>query len=248
MTPSPARARVRRFVYLVAGVAVFAALALLFGPRDPAAIKELAGQAGVIAPALAVVGTALGIVVMIPRTFMSIASGMLFGWLAGFVYVILGTMLGAAAGFAIGRLLGREFVAVKLRRWSKVEPGEAPGLRVKAVRWTERGIARGDSLLERHGVLGIWIARIIPLSHFGFLSYVCGTASVRTAPYLVGTLIGAIPGSLGYTAVGGAAFSVGGLSLALGLAVGMNLLSLALVTLVRRCLLRKKLADLQPEV
>lgn len=239
MKPSPVRRRVRRFAYLVVGVAALAALTLAFGPKDPAAAKDLVNQAGIIAPVVAVVGTALGIVVMIPRTFMSIASGMLFGWLEGFAYVILGTMLGAGIGFALGRLLGREFVAEKLRRWSTVEPGEAPGARVKAVRWIERGIARTDGLLERHGVLGIWIARVIPLSHFGFLSYACGTASVRLAPYLTGTLIGAIPGSLGYTAVGGAAFSPAGLSLALGLAVGMNLFSLTVVALVRRFLRRR---------
>lgn len=226
-------------MYLVVGVAVLAALTIIFGPRDPAQAKVLVDQAGFVAPLVAILGTALGIAVLIPRTFMSIASGMLFGWLEGFAYVILGTMLGAAIGFWVGRLLGREFVAEKLRRWSRMEPGAAPGLRVKTVRWIERGIARTDGLLERNGVFGIWIARVIPLSHFGFLSYACGTASVRLAPYLTGTLIGAVPGSLGYTAVGGAAFSPAGLSLALGLAVGMNLFSLTVVALVRRFLRRR---------
>lgn len=234
MTPPPVRARVRRFTILVCGIALLAVLAVALGPSDPRALKDLADGSGFVAPLVAVLGTALGILVMIPRTFMSIASGMLFGWLAGFGYVIVGTMLAAALGFGLGRLLGREYVAEKLSRWSRVEPGAAPGARVKAVRWVERGIARTDTLLERNGVLGIWIARVIPLSHFGFLSYACGTASVRFVPYLLGTLIGAIPGSLGYTAVGGAAFSPAGLSLALGLALGMNLLSLTVVALVRR--------------
>lgn len=239
MRLSPVRRRVRRFLYLVVGVAVLATLTIFFGPTDPSTARNLVDDAGFVAPMAAVLGTALGIAMLIPRTFMSIASGMLFGWLEGFFYVIAGTMLGAAFGFGVGRFLGREFVAEKLARWSRVEPGTAPGPRVKVVRWIERGIARTDRLLERKGVLGIWVARVIPLSHFGFLSYACGTASVRWFPYLAGTLIGAIPGSLGYTAVGGAAFGPAGLALAMGLSVGMNLFSLTVVALVRRFLGRR---------
>ncbi|CAM3120852.1 TVP38/TMEM64 family protein [Stackebrandtia soli] len=237
-TPVASVARTR-FVVLVLVVAVFGAVILVLGPPDPEGLRASVANLGPAAPFLAVGGIALGILVMIPRTIMSIASGLLFGWLPGFAYIMIGCLLGASLGYALGRLLGRDFVADRLRRWGGASGGTAGSLRVRAVAYVQRRIALFDGWLGEHGVIGVWIARIIPLSHYGLLSYTCGTSSVGYRAFALGTLISSVHGALGYTAVGGAVLGEGGLPLALGLAIALNLFSVSILLIARRVMRRR---------
>ncbi|WP_158645703.1 TVP38/TMEM64 family protein [Stackebrandtia albiflava] len=237
-TAHQSRAALWRFGSLVGGIVVLAALMLLAGPPDAELLRARVADLGGLGPWVAVVGVATGILMLVPRTVMSITSGLLFGWLPGFCYIMIGSLLGATIGFVIGRLLGREFVAQRLERWASRDGAGTDGRRAALRRWTERQLANVDAWLGRSGFVGMWIVRVIPLSHFGFTSYAAGTTTVRYRHFAIGTLLGALPSSLGYTAVGGAILGAGGLPMAMLVATGMSLFSVTVALVVRRRLLR----------
>jgi uncharacterized membrane protein YdjX (TVP38/TMEM64 family) len=62
-----------------------------------------------------VIGSALLVAALVPRTLLALAGGALFGTVLGAVYVLVGVTTGAALAFCVGRLLGRTFVSTRLR-------------------------------------------------------------------------------------------------------------------------------------
>jgi uncharacterized membrane protein YdjX (TVP38/TMEM64 family) len=136
----------------------------------------------VVAPLVAVIGSALLVAAITPRTLLAFVGGALFGTTAGTVYVLAGVTAGAGLAFGIGRLLGRDFVSGHLRgRFAMVERAVA-----------ERALT------------SVLVCRLIPIVPFGISNYAFGTASVRTMPYLVGTIVGAAPATVAYAGLGAA--------------------------------------------
>jgi uncharacterized membrane protein YdjX (TVP38/TMEM64 family) len=173
-----AAVRFAALAVLVAGLAVFT---FWSGPdRDSLVTAMREGQ--FFEPAIAVFGAALLTTVMVPRTLLSLVGGLLFGWLSGALYVLVGVTIGAIAAFGIGRLLGRDFVAQKLRG----------------------RLAQVEQAVAGRGMLSVAITRLIPLVPFCVSNYVFGTTSVRLLPFVAGTLLGAAPATLAYAALGSA--------------------------------------------
>src|SRR5699024_876465 len=109
------------------------------------------------------------------------------------VYILGGGLLAASAAFALGRWLGRDFIADMLERWSR-DTGHRVRWWQRAAMRIERSIVWTDNWITRHGVVGMWAARILPIAHFGLLSYACGAISVRFRHFVAGTGIGSTPG------------------------------------------------------
>jgi|GEM_PF-498273 len=231
-----------KFGALAVSITAAAVAVALFGAPDLQALQKAAIGLGPVGSVVAITGIALAILIMVPRTILAITTGMLFGWLPAAVYITVGALIGASTGFALGRLLGREYVAAKLVAWSaptspepdSSEPPPVHGLRHRSVAWLKRQLTNVDSWLERDGILGIWIVRMIPVAHYGITSYAAGVATVRYRHFLIGTLLGTIPGAIGFTAVGGAVLEPEKLPLASGLATLVGLLGLTVTWLVRR--------------
>ncbi|MFI6822639.1 TVP38/TMEM64 family protein [Micromonospora sp. NPDC050187] len=170
----------------------FAALLLLLGclalvlvlvPRpELAELPAHADRLGGAAPVAAVVGGAVLLVALVPRTFVTLASGALFGALEGAAYALGAALLAAALGFAVGRTLGREFVAERVRG----------------------RLARLDGWFARQSVLGVMTVRLLPISGFGLVSYGYGTTGARLLPFLVGSVLASAPTAFGYAALGAA--------------------------------------------
>ncbi|GLZ75744.1 hypothetical protein Afil01_05510 [Actinorhabdospora filicis] len=220
----------RRFLTLLAALAAVAITLAITGPPDTSALATAAERAGSVGPLVAVPAYALGIVLCVPRTVLSFASGLLFGWLPGFGYAMAGALLGASAGFAVGRLMGREYVDARLAAWSELESGQKGRLGI----WVRQKLALADGWLAKRGVMGVWILRTIPIAHYGVTSYACGTSGVRYRHYFIGTLVGSIPGALGYAAVGSSLVDAGSIPLMLGVAAATTLVSLGTAALIRR--------------
>jgi uncharacterized membrane protein YdjX (TVP38/TMEM64 family) len=118
-------------------------------------------------------GTALGLPGMIP----TLAGGAIFGVARGMLYNTLGANLGALGAFLLARYLGRDFVARLLK-------GRAANL---------------DHKIGEHGFGTILYLRLIPLVPFNALNFAAGISRVRLRDYVLGTLIGMLPGTLVYT-------------------------------------------------
>ncbi|MEV4491974.1 VTT domain-containing protein [Micromonospora coxensis] len=177
----------RRFALLLLLLAGFGVLLLVVPRPDPHALPDLADTLGGYAPAVAVLTGALLLVALVPRTFVTLASGAIFGALEGAAYALGAALLAAALGFAVGRVLGREFVAERVRG----------------------RLARLDGWFARQSVLGVITVRLLPISGYGLISYGYGTTGARVLPFLVGSVIASAPTAFGYAAVGAAVTSPG---------------------------------------
>ncbi len=117
-----------------------------------------------------------------PRTFVTLAAGAIFGPLQGAAYALGAALLAAAIGFTVGRVLGREFVAERVRG----------------------RLARLDGWFARQSVLGVITVRLLPIAGFGLVSYGYGTTGARVLPFLAGSVIASAPTAFGYAAIGAA--------------------------------------------
>lgn len=170
-----------RFMILVGLVAVLFVTALVAGP-DRDTLLHAARGGSVFAPIAAVVGSALLVAAMVPRTWLAFAGGALFGSLAGALYVLVGVTVGASLAFLVGRLLGRSFVSTKLRG----------------------RLALIEAAVARRGIWAVVVCRLIPIVPFAISNYAFGTTSVRPRQMIAGTMLGALPATVAYSALGAA--------------------------------------------
>jgi uncharacterized membrane protein YdjX (TVP38/TMEM64 family) len=176
----------RRFAILVLLLAA-CGLLMLVSPPDLGAVPRLVDRLGWFAPVAAVVVGALLMIVLVPRTLVTVAWGALFGAVGGAGYTLGGALLAALLGFAVGRWLGRDFVAERVRG----------------------RLARLDGWFARQSVFGVITVRLLPVGGFGLVSYGYGTTGARLLPYLVGSVLASTPSAFGYAAVGAAVTSPG---------------------------------------
>jgi uncharacterized membrane protein YdjX (TVP38/TMEM64 family) len=170
----------------VLGVAVIAVL-LFTGGTDLLDIRNAVEAAGLWAPLLFVLLQGMVTVTPVPRTVFTVAAGVLFGGIIGVVLAVAGTSLAAAFAFGLVRLLGGRFA----RRHADH----------RVMTWVR-------ARLERRGLLAMVSLRLIPAVPFSAMNYASALSGVRFAPYLLGTVLGVLPGTIGIVILGDAA--VGG--------------------------------------
>ncbi|MGQ0572899.1 MAG: TVP38/TMEM64 family protein [Pseudonocardia sp.] len=185
----PARSSRRRWwigsALLVAGVAAGALLA--WGSPDPRPVLAAIRAAGIWAPALFVFLQVVLTVGPVPRTVFTVAAGVLFGSAVGAAVAVLATVGAAALAFWLVRAGTARLVARHADR--------------RAVRWTRER-------LERRGLLAVLSLRLLPMVPFPVLNYASGASGMRFGPYLLGTALGVLPGTLAVVVLSDAA--VGG--------------------------------------
>jgi len=163
--------------------------------------------------------------VAFPLLVLVAVTAMVFGPLVGTLYTLVGATLSAALTFAIGRKLGRETV----RRLA--------GQRVNDL----------SRRLAKRGLITIAFVRMLPIAPFSIVNIVAGASHIRWSDFLLGTLIGLVPGVVTITFFIDRAIAavrepdLGSLAL-LGVAVA---LVVALVWVLRR-MLRARQADEAP--
>ena len=174
-----------RLAGTVAAVAVLAALAMAwrFTPlhqwlaldRLVAVGESFRNEAW--AP-FAVLGAYLGAGLLVfPLVVLVAVTALVFGPWLGPLYTIVGATLSAALTFAIGRRLGRETV----RRLA--------GRRVNDL----------SRRLARRGLLAIVFVRMLPIAPFSIVNVVAGASHIRWFDFLLGTVVGLLPGIVSMT-------------------------------------------------
>ncbi|KAA9165958.1 TVP38/TMEM64 family protein [Amycolatopsis acidicola] len=174
--------RVKLVVALVLLAAVVAAAFLLPVP-SPAQLRDWASGAGPATAFLLLAAYSVLTVAPIPRTVFNLAAGLLLGNAVGIVVAIVATAISGALGFGLARLLGRDLMSRHLQR--------------KSVRAVDERLAGG-------GVLAVTSLRLIPVVPFAPLGYCCGILNVRWWPYLAGTVLGSLPGTIAVVVLGDA--------------------------------------------
>lgn len=189
MTGSEVMLRYRTLTRLTIALLLLAALAWAgwalhahgFFAREQ--LLALGERFGPIGPLIIAGALVLAVVVgPIPTIPISIASGVLYGPVAGFVWAMLGSLLGAAIAFAIARLAGRPFVE----------------------RFTGGHIALCADCSDK---LLFWVVagcRLLPVISFAAVSYGAGLTAMRLRSFLLATALGMIPMTVLYVGIGAA--------------------------------------------
>jgi uncharacterized membrane protein YdjX (TVP38/TMEM64 family) len=112
--------------------------------------------------------------VLFPATLLVGATVLFHPWPYGAAYAWGASLAAAALGYAIGRLLPRAEVR---GRWGP------------QTMWL-----RGQ--LRRRGLLGIAVARLVPVGNFAVMNMVAGSLRVPFFRFLLGNAVGLLPGIL----------------------------------------------------
>jgi len=183
-------------------------LSILYRDRlDAAALQQWVQQAGAAGPLLFMAIYAIGTVLFLPGSVLTLAGGALFGPVLGTFYNLTGATIGAVLAFLIARYLASDWVEQK------------SGGRLKRLK---EGV-------EKEGWRFVAFVRLVPLFPFNLLNYALGLTRVRLSHYLIATYLCMLPGAIAYTYLGyaGREAVAGGEGL-----IRKALLALALLALV----------------
>lgn len=162
---------------IVAGATGFA---LVLGTPDVEQLRLRVEGTGIWGP-LAFFGVYVALTLIpVPKAMLTAAGGAVFGLWAGASLALGAALGGAVICFGLGRLLGRDAVD----------------------RLTRGRLARVDALLRDHSFAAVLVVRLLPLAPYTAINYASGLTGVRLRPYVVGSALGMVPGSLAYAALG----------------------------------------------
>jgi uncharacterized membrane protein YdjX (TVP38/TMEM64 family) len=179
------RAR-HRLLFGLVGIGIVSAAVYFFDVVSvfrPEIVTEEIARFGVLAPVVFIAVYVCASVLFVPGTPLTLLAGVLFGSVYGVVYTVIGATLGAVAMFCVSRFFGRSIFAEYVVS--------------RAV-----SLQRYDTHIARNGFMTVLLLRFIPLFPFNGLNVAFGLTAVRFSDYVLGTVLGIIPGSIAYVVLG----------------------------------------------
>lgn len=146
----------------------------------PSKIRGFLYQYGHMAPIIYILLFTFVPLTLFPDSVLAIASGLVFGFIKGSIYTMIGAVCGGTLAFFLARYLGKGFVDSKLGG----KNGE---------------IRKG---ISEKGFWLVLMLRLIPLLPFDVISYLSGISDIKYKDFLVGTVIGIIPGVMVFVNIG----------------------------------------------
>lgn len=138
--------------------------------------------------------------IFFPASLLTIIAGLVFGPLWGFVYTIVGENISANISFIVGRYFGAA-VLQRIAARGKI----IPLMKCK---------------LHQNGMMAVLTMRLMFLP-FDLVGYSSGVCSIRQRDYIVGTLIGTLPGLATFILLGSAIYQIDYLFGSLAIALAM---------------------------
>jgi uncharacterized membrane protein YdjX (TVP38/TMEM64 family) len=128
-------------------------------------------------------------VALFPQTPFNLGAGFLYGVFWGSVLVTISSTVAATIAFLLTRYVARDFVARKLGRYGRFESM--------------------DQAIEKHGFKLVFLMRLQPVFvPFAYLNMGLGLTRVRLFDYVLGTVLGTLPGTILYAYAGRAVKNV----------------------------------------
>ena len=174
----------RGLIFRLILVAALAAAILWLGFHreflQPATLERELQRFGRLAPLLFVLFYALGTVLFVPGSILTVAGGALFGPLWGTLWNLSGATLGATLAFMTARYVASGWAATRI--------GERLGRLIQGV--------------EDEGWRFVAFVRLVPLFPFNLVNYAFGLTRIRLAEYVLASFVCMAPGALAYTYLG----------------------------------------------
>jgi uncharacterized membrane protein YdjX (TVP38/TMEM64 family) len=149
---------------------------------DIAPLREYLLQLGWWAPVIStVLQIVTSVIAPLPSFVLAFVNAMLFGFWWGMLLTWTTALLAAAICFGIARTLGRPVVE----------------------RFVPRGaLDRADGFFQRHGILAVLVARLIPFINPDVVSYAAGLTVMRWRLFILSIGAGAVPSTILYSYLG----------------------------------------------
>jgi len=116
----------------------------------------------------------IGSLLLVPITAMILVTALIFGPVMGSLYAVLGSLAGAVVTYALGWFLGQDFVR-----------------KIAGAKWQ-----RLEQKIGQTGVMAVATLRLLPIAPFTVVNVVSGAFKVRLRDYILGSLVGLVPGIL----------------------------------------------------
>lgn len=120
------------------------------------------------------------LMLFIPSAMLSVASGILFGPIKGFIINMIGFFISGTLAFFLSRFLGKEFV-------DKILKNKALNM---------------NNNMEKKGFKILFLLRLPPVLPYDPLSYTCGLTKINYKAFIMASLLGVVPETLCYSYMG----------------------------------------------
>jgi uncharacterized membrane protein YdjX (TVP38/TMEM64 family) len=124
-------------------------------------------------------------VLFVPGSILTLGAGALYGLWTGTAIVLAGATLGATLSFLLAKSVLRK----------KIERMTAGNAKFAAL----------DRAIAKEGAKIVFLIRLSPVFPFTYINYAFGLTGVGTAPYVLASFVGMIPGTFAYVYLGSAA-------------------------------------------
>ncbi|MEW6492534.1 MAG: TVP38/TMEM64 family protein [Cyanobacteriota bacterium] len=163
------------FCIVVTGLAVY-----LLGGIDPKQLQVWLDRAGIWAPLIYIVLYTVATILVLPSTALNLTGGAIFGPWLGTLWTSVAAIIAAVVTFAFTRTVGRDVIAHRL-----------------AGRWQAM-----DAEIRQGGLFYMFAIRLLPIIPYGLVNFAAGLTSIRFRDYLLGTVLGTVPGILPFVMLG----------------------------------------------
>lgn len=163
------------FCIVVTGLAVY-----LLGGIDPKQLQVWLDRAGIWAPLIYIVLYTVATILVLPSTALNLTGGAIFGPWLGTLWTSIAAIIAAVVAFAFTRTVGRDVIAHRL-----------------AGRWQAM-----DAEISQGGLFYMFAIRLLPIIPYGLVNFAAGLTSIRFRDYLLGTVLGTVPGILPFVMLG----------------------------------------------
>lgn len=157
------------------GLAVY-----LLGGIDQGQLQQWLKQGGIWTPVIYIALYTLATILVLPSTVLNLTGGAIFGPWLGTLWASIAAVIAAVVAFTFTRTVGRDLVAEKL-----------------ATRWQSM-----DAEVRQGGLFYMFAIRLLPIIPYGLVNFAAGLTSIRFQDYLLGTILGTVPGILPFVLIG----------------------------------------------
>ncbi len=168
------------FVLTVFCIVLTGLVVYLLGGINTTQLQAWLKQVGIWAPIIYIALYTVATVLVLPSTPLNLTGGAIFGPWLGTLWTSIAAVIAAVVAFAFTRTVGREMVAQKLSgHWQAM-----------------------DAQMRQGGLFYMFAIRLLPLIPYGLVNFAAGLTSIRFRDYLLGTMLGTVPGVLPFVMLG----------------------------------------------
>ncbi|MBC6477185.1 MAG: TVP38/TMEM64 family protein [Hormoscilla sp. GM7CHS1pb] len=179
---SKANSKLKITILLIISVSIIATTVgiMLLGGIDEARIQSYIEKAGIWSPIIYIVLYTIATLFVLPSTPLNMSGGAIFGFWLGTLWTLIAAVMAAVIAFVFTRTVGREFIANKLAgRWEQIDIEVAQG-----------------------GLFYIFAIRLQAIIPYAIVNFAAGLTSISFRDYLLGTILGTVPGILPFVMMG----------------------------------------------